>query len=252
VATHQSRRRPLAGQRSRSRLEPGTSRPEAAEAAALVERADTAAPAASVEPVGASTASRPRRTALLERARPAATAAPADDDAAALAAPGRPAARRTPDLLVLVAGVLVLALVLTAAVLTVKARGENRTERARTDAVAVAESRAVDLLSYDYRHLDRDFGRAAKGLTGRFAQDYAHTTESVVRPTAEQVHAVVTAEVVASSVVRAAQNRVTVLLFVNQTTTSTRVEGPQTDLTRVRMTLIRSGDTWKISAVTAL
>jgi len=160
--------------------------------------------------------------------------------------------RRTPDLLLLVAGVVALALVLTAAAVTVKARGEDRTERARTEAVAAAESRAVDLLSYDYRHLDRDFGRAEKGLTGQFARDYAHTTDSVVRPTAEEVHAVVKAEVVSSSVVRAAQNKVVVLLFVNQTTTSTRVQGPKVDLNRVRMTLVRVGENWKISAVTAL
>ena len=155
-------------------------------------------------------------------------------------------------MLLLVAGVVVLALVLSAAAMMAKARGEDRTEKARTAAVAAAESRAVDLLSYDYRHLDRDFDRAQKGLTGQFAQDYAHTTESVVRPTAEEVHAVVKAEVVSSSVVRAAQNKVVVLLFINQTTTSTRVEGPQVDLTRVRMTLTRVDGDWKISAVTAL
>jgi Mce-associated membrane protein len=192
---------------------------------------------------------------VLDRARfaePTAAGTAADvavDDATADRAP---AARRSPDLLLLVAGVVALSLVLTAAALTVKARGEDRAERARTEAVAAAETRAVDLLSYDYRHLGRDFGRAEKGLTGRFADDYAHTTETVVRPTAEQVHAVVKAEVVSSSVVRASQNRVVVLLFVNQTTTSTRVDGPQVDLNRVRTTLTRVGGDWKISAVTAL
>ena len=48
-----------------------------------------------------------------------------------------------------------------------------------------------------------------------------------MRPTAEQVKAVVKAEVAASSVVRATANRVVVLLFVNQTTTSTRLDGPE-------------------------
>ena len=49
----------------------------------------------------------------------------------------------------------------------------------------------------------------------------------------------VTADVASSSVVRASQNRVVVLLFVNQTTTSTRLEGPKVDLNRVRLTLDR-------------
>jgi len=240
MAANQPRRRPLAGQRSRSRLEPGGQAPGAATRPVPVDRTEPAP----------TTAAPPRRTAVLERARASAPpAGAATDHAAGERVQDR---RRTPDLLLLVAGVVALALVLTAAAMTVKARGEDRTERARTEAVAAAESRAVDLLSYDYRHLDRDFGRAEKGLTGQFAQDYAHTTDSVVRPTAEEVHAVVKAEVVSSSVVRAAQNKVVVLLFVNQTTTSTRVQGPQVDLNRVRMTLTRVGDDWKVSAVTAL
>lgn len=229
----QPRQRPLAGQRSRARLDPGGAAP-------VDDTAVTGAGAPATTPA-------PRRTAVLEP--PAAAAV--DSAGPAPERPDRPR-RRTPDLLLMVAGVVVVALVLTATLLTLRARGEDRTEQARTEAVAAAESRAVDLLSYDYRHLDRDFGRAAAGLTGGFADDYATTTESVVRPTAEQVHAVVQAEVVSSSVVRAAQNQVTVLLFVNQTTTSTRVEGPQVDLNRVRMTLQRTGGDWKISAVTAL
>jgi len=239
VAANQPRRRPLAGQRSRSRLEPAGQAATAATPSVPVDRTDPAP----------TTVARPRRTAVLERAG---TAAPPADGATGHATGERVREGRRTDLLLLAAGVVALALVLTAAALTVKARGEDRTERARTEAVAAAESRAVDLLSYDYRHLDRDFGRAEKGLTGQFAQDYAHTTDSVVRPTAEEVHAVVKAEVVSSSVVRAAQNKVVVLLFVNQTTTSTRVQGPQVDLNRVRMTLVRVGDDWKISAVTAL
>lgn len=110
----------------------------------------------------------------------------------------------------------------------------------------------MTLLSYDHRRLDRDFAAAKKLLTGGFADDYANTTKSVVRPTAEQVKAVVTAEVVSSSVVRASENRVVVLLFVDQTTTSTRVEGPQVDLNRVRMRLVRSGGQWLVSGVDAL
>jgi len=241
VAANQPRRRPLAGQRSRSRLEPGGQAPGAATQPVPVDRTEPA-PTAAV---------RPRRTAVLERTRTA--DAPPSDAATDHATGGRVRnGRRTPDLLLLVAGLVALALVLTAAAVTVKARGEDRTERARTEAVAAAESRAVDLLSYDYRHLDRDFGRAEKGLTGQFAKDYAHTTDSVVRPTAEEVHAVVKAEVVSSSVVRAAQNKVVVLLFVNQTTTSTRLDGPRVDLNRVRLTLVKVDGRWLVNKVVAL
>lgn len=168
--------------------------------------------------------------------------------------PGDPTARprRSPDPVVIVAALVVLALALTAGLLVVRARAEERLERARTAALAAAEQHAVTLLSYDHSRLDRDFARAKAVLTGPFAKDYATTTEQVVRPSAEQVQAVVTAEVAASSVVRASAQEVVVLLFVDQTTTSTRLDGPKVDLNRVRMTLRKVGQEWLVSGVDAL
>jgi Mce-associated membrane protein len=223
-----TRQRPVAGQRNRSRLGTGP-----------VVEPPTGQPA--------------RRTAVLERS----AAEPGVGDAGRaprpVARPPRPARRTSrSDLLVLLAGLVAVALLLTAGLLAARARSEDRVEQARTAALAAAESHAVDLLSYDYRHLDRDFARAGRALTGSFADDYATTTETVVRPTALEVKAVVTAEVAASSVVRAAQNKVVVLLFVNQTTTSTRVEGPKVDLNRVRLTLTRVDGEWLVSKVVAL
>jgi Mce-associated membrane protein len=147
---------------------------------------------------------------------------------------------------------VVLVLAATAGLLVVRAESGDRLERARSEAQAAAEAHAVTLLSYDYRHLDRDFARARDVLTGSFADDYATTTEKVVRPSAEEVKAVVTAEVAASSVVRAGSDRVVVLLFVDQTTTSTRLEGPKVDLNRVRLTMVRSGGEWLVGQVDAL
>lgn len=215
-------RRPIAGQRSRDKL--GAAAPDR--------------PSPSDGP-----GSRPP-TAVLDRPEPP---PPADDPGPR---PERP--RRRSDLLVLVALALVVALAVTAGLLVLRARGEDRVEQARSAARAAGERHAVTLLSYDHRHLDRDFSRAEAVITGSFAQDYAQTTEKVVRPTAEQVKAVVTAEVVSSSVVRASENRVVLLLFVDQTTTSTRLEGPKVDLNRVRMTLTRTGGQWLVSAVDAL
>ena len=217
-------RRPIAGQRARSKV--GAGAPER--------------PATPDRPVGDR-----RPTAVLDRPAP-----PPPDVDDPSPRPERP--RRRSDLLVLVATAVVMALVVTAGLLVVRARGEDRVEEARSAALAAGERHAVTLLSYDHRHLDRDFARAEAVLTGSFADDYARTTEKVVRPTAEQVKAVVTAEVVSSSVVRAAENRVVLLLFVDQTTTSTRLDGPKVDLNRVRMTLTRTGGQWLVSAVDAL
>jgi Mce-associated membrane protein len=129
---------------------------------------------------------------------------------------------------------------------------ERRAESARAQALTAARKAAPVVLSYDYRHLDRDFTRARDRLTGHFRDEYAKTTASVVGPTAKKYHGVVKASVTAASVVSAAPDKVTVLLFVNQVTQSTQVSGSRLDLNRVRMTMSRTSDGWKVTAVDAL
>jgi Mce-associated membrane protein len=82
----------------------------------------------------------------------------------------------------------------------------------------------------------------------------------VVGPTAEKDQGVVKATIAApasgglpaASVVSASPDEVVVLLFVNQVTESTQVSGSRVDLNRVRMTMSRTTDAWKVSAVDAL
>ncbi|MEU1400988.1 hypothetical protein ABZ471_01225 [Streptomyces sp. NPDC005728] len=173
-------------------------------------------------------------------------------------APARP-----PRLRRLLHAALCLALVAAlaaAAVLGREYREGQQAARARTEALAAARKAAPVVLSYDYRHLDRDFARARALLTGDFRDEYGRTTRTVVGPTAKKYHGVVKAAVStpadggapAVSVVSAAPGKVVVLLFVNQITQSTRVSGSRLDLNRVRMTLTRTSAGWKVSAVDAL
>lgn len=154
----------------------------------------------------------------------------------------------------LLAGLLALLLVALAAfgLVAYRVRADQRVETARDQAAAAAQSHAVSILSYDYRHLDQDFAAARRTLTGSFARDYRSTTSQLVRPGAVQYHVVVKAEVAAESVVRATADRVVVLLFVNQTTTSTRLDGPRVDLNRVRLTLVKVDGSWLVNNVDAL
>jgi Mce-associated membrane protein len=154
----------------------------------------------------------------------------------------------------LLAGLLALTLsALTAfGLVAYRVRSDQRVETARDQAMAAAHDHAQTILSYDYRHLGADFAAARATLTGAFARDYKVTTTTLVRPGAEQYHVVVKAEVAAQSVVSATADQVVVLLFVNQTTTSTRLDGPKVDLNRVRLTLVNSGGSWLVSKVVAL
>jgi len=175
-------------------------------------------------------------------------------DAETPAKPAAEPAARPGWLVPLAAGLAVLLVVAVgaAAVTAFRVRDAAATERARSAALAAAGSHAQAILSYDHRTLDADFARAQQVITGSFKDEYAETTSKVVRPTATQYKAVVKAEVTSAAVVRATGERVVVLLFIDQTTTSTRLTKAKRDASRVRMTLVRSGGRWLVSAVDAL
>ncbi|MEY9990911.1 Mce-associated membrane protein [Streptomyces sp. V4I8] len=174
-----------------------------------------------------------------------------------------PEERRTPHrrrLLTALLGVLLVAGLVAMAVLGWQYREGREAESARAEALTAARKAAPAVLSYDYRHLDRDFARARAHLTGDFRDEYAKTTKTVVAPTAEKYHGVVKATVAApasggspaASVVSASPEKAVVLLFVNQVTESTQVSGSRVDLNRVRMTMTRTDEGWKVSGVDAL
>jgi Mce-associated membrane protein len=155
--------------------------------------------------------------------------------------------------------VLLAAGLVAVGVLGWRYREDGRAEQARVQALTAARLAAPVVLSYDYRHLDRDFAAARARLTGHFSDAYRKTTTTVVGPTARKYHGVVKATVAqptggspAASVVSSSADRAVILLFVNQVTTSTQVSGSRVDLNRVRMTLTRTADGWKVSAVDAL
>lgn len=175
--------------------------------------------------------------------------------------PGRGASTRRGrrGILTAVLCVLLVAGLVAAAMLGWRYREGVRADQARGQALAAARQSAPVVLSYDYRHLDRDFATARNRLTGHFRDEYRKTTTTVVGPTARKYHGVVKATVAqptggtpAASVISASPDRAVILLFVNQVTTSTQVSGSRVDLNRVRMTLTLTADGWKVSAVDAL
>lgn len=167
---------------------------------------------------------------------------------------------RRRGLVTAVLAVLVVAGLVAVSVLGWKYGEARQTDRARAQALTAAQKAAPVILSYDHRHLDRDFAAARGHLTGSFRDEYQRTTTKVVAPTAKKYKGVVKATVVkpagggapAASVVSASPDRAVVLLFVNQVTSSTQISGPRVDLNRVRMTLTLTSDGWKVSAVDAL
>jgi Mce-associated membrane protein len=146
---------------------------------------------------------------------------------------------------------LLAALLVTAAVLGWQVREERAVERARDEALQVARSTAVAVLSYDHRRLSEDIAEAEELSTGEFLEQYRAATSGLVDQ-AEAGQVVVTASVEAASVQEAESDRVQVLLFVDQTTRRQGLEEPRTDQNRVRLTLERVDGRWLLAALDAL
>ena len=130
-------------------------------------------------------------------------------------------------------------------------RQADATDSAGLAATAAAERAATAILAYDAGSLDNDQAAAERFMTPTFAQKYAATFEKVVKPAAEETKAKVTAEVQGSAVVRAAPDRVRVLLFVDQTTVSTANQGPQKALNRVEMDMVERSGTWLVDDISS-
>ena len=149
---------------------------------------------------------------------------------------------------------LVIVALLAAGVVTLSLRLQSarQAEAARTQASAASRDAARVLFSYDFKTLDADFARGLTVTTGAFRDEYSRTTQRVVKDVALRYQAVVVADVVESAVVQAAPDAVTTIVFLNQATTSTRVEGQKIDLSRVRMHLVHRHGRWLVDKVDAL
>lgn len=152
----------------------------------------------------------------------------------------------------LVACVAVVALVaLVGAGWTVReAQRADAADEARRVAPAVAAEAAQAVLSYDYETLAEDRDAGVRYFTGAYREEYIETMDTVIAEAAPQTQAVVTAEVLDTAVVSAEPGRAEVLLYVNQTTTSTAQGGePQVALNRVRFTMVEEDGTWLVEDI---
>ncbi|MDP3713810.1 MAG: hypothetical protein Q8R60_15145 [Mycobacteriales bacterium] len=152
-------------------------------------------------------------------------------------------------LLALAVGLVLLA---GAGIVGQQLREQRELTAARADALQKAIDAAPAVLGYDHSRLDQDFAAARGHLTLAFAAEYDELSEKTIRPTATTYKAVVTAQVLASSVEEAGRRSVQVLLFVNQTTSTTELPAPRIDQSRVRMRVVRTDGGWRIAAIEPL
>lgn len=148
---------------------------------------------------------------------------------------------------------VVVVLTLTvAAVLGVKAWHGKQAEDARDQASAAGRKAAETALSYDYRDLDKSFAAARATMTPDFAAKFGPTAK-LAGELATKTKATVKADVREVAVRDGDADRVTLIIFVNQTTTSTITKGsPRVDLNRTRFTMVRNGGRWLVQEIVGL
>ncbi len=216
--------------------------PEAAPPAVV--SPDAAGPSFSVRirPAGRAAATSPVRSRSDSSSRAAGRPRPGQRRPPTASAPARP----SPWLI----GAVALAVVAAGVLGVLDLRTVNSADAAR-EAQAAAVTDTQLLLSYDHRRIDADVAAARQRLTGSFADEYAKTSKALI-PIAVQYKAVVRASVSAAGIVRADGDEAVVMLFVNQSTTSTRIQGTKVDQNRVRVTMRKVADDWRIAKVEAL
>jgi Mce-associated membrane protein len=146
-------------------------------------------------------------------------------------------------------GIIALAVVLVITYLRLS--DANSLDQARSEALAAAQTYAVDVASYDYRTLDQNFALVTSHSTGEFKQQFTKAS-GAIKPLIVQYKGTAKATVLSAGVVKASTESVTVVMFVDQTVTNSNAATPRVDRNRVSMTVSRHGGQWLIEKVELL
>jgi Mce-associated membrane protein len=155
-------------------------------------------------------------------------------------------------LVTLIAAAVVVALVATTVILGLAWRHGTTASHARHDAREAAVNAVKKVLSYDYRRFDADVAQADRFLTSAFRADYNKQQAQVVKATAVRYHATTKAEVLGAGLVSGGGNRASVLLFVDQTSSNTRLSAPRVDKSRVVAEMRKVGGRWLCAGISPL
>lgn len=150
------------------------------------------------------------------------------------------------------AGLVVVGLIVAVVILGSQYRDDKAAEQARGDAMDAASRQAVAMLSYDFNTVDSELPKAADGLTGDFRDEYTSLIEQAIIPGAKEKQLTVKVDVSAASIVSASPDDATVLLFLNQVTTSKDNPQAVTTGSRIRVMLQHVDGSWKVSQLTPI
>lgn len=142
---------------------------------------------------------------------------------------------------------LVVSLVLLVAVWHDSA-ARRSIDAAQTDALVAARGYAVDVTTYDYQQLDKDFSWIDDGATPAFARQYRDANQPL-RSIIEKLKATATGSVSAAAATASSAGKVRVLVFIDQRITNASGKDPKIEHSRVVMDMVKRGGTWLVDDV---
>jgi Mce-associated membrane protein len=172
--------------------------------------------------------------------RPAAYAVPGAGRRAA-----RSALAAAAVILVLVAG-LATFLVLRVS----EANSDGGTQSSKNAVIDAAVTTVENAFGYSYKNIDHDFAVAETGMAPALRAAYAAKAQQDAKATAVRIHEVVTASVdpkAGAAVVSDTGAKAQVLVFLDQTTSNTKLAAPRLDRSRVLVSLTNSGGKWLVT-----
>ena len=134
---------------------------------------------------------------------------------------------------------------------TVKLHNSDAVTDARATALAAAKTFSLELSTYDYHTLDKDFGAVIDHSTGTFKTDFTKASKDL-EPLITKYQATSRGRVAAAGVQDATTDTATVVLFVDQTVKNSNATTPRVDRNRLRVTLVHSGNGWLVNKVEIL
>jgi len=129
--------------------------------------------------------------------------------------------------------------------------GQRTDDHRRAEVASAAKHAVATVLSYDYRRLPEGLKETDPLLTGDARSQY-DALQKPLATTAPPIKAVVRGEVKATTVLSADQDSARVLLFVDQTSISTKVKQPQLDQSRIVVGLVHRHGKWLVSTLSAV
>lgn len=149
----------------------------------------------------------------------------------------------------LLLGLAVLATALVVATAWVWIGSSTSQDDAARAAQTAAERAVVPVLSFDHADLEGSQQRAQALLTGSYREDYDKLF-AVIAENAPSTRTTVEVEVVASGIVRATDDRVQVLVFVDRPTTNKASTEPVVYRDQVTLSMQRVDDEWLVDDMT--